>query len=329
LKKVIYIEKGIKDAPRTKSILKKFKNPIIIIIDRYSEVFNKKNQNFRLQKKNPAIIIAKKHKNFLLETPSTYSIGRRNNYYFSYMYNCLFDCRYCFLQGMYNSANFVIFINYEDFFNEVRGLDKSEIAKDTTIFTGYDCDSLAYDNITNFSSFLLGYLSEFNDIEIEIRTKSTYLKPFYRRGLDNIVLAFSFTPEKFSTKYELGVAHFKKRIAALKKVVQFGWKIGIRLDPFVIYTGWEYDYKQLLKILFSIIPRDQIHSVTYGNIRYPKKVFTNIKKIYPEENLFLKFDNNKKNIYDEDNGELIDSFCKNHLFKYVDNSKIFCNIHEK
>ena len=65
MKKVIYIEKGIKDAPRTKSILKKFKNPIIIIIDRYSEVFNKKNQNFRLQKINPAIIIAKKYKNYL------------------------------------------------------------------------------------------------------------------------------------------------------------------------------------------------------------------------------------------------------------------------
>ena len=111
--------------------------------------------------------------------------------------------------------------------------------------------------------------------------------------------------------------------------MQFGWKIGIRLDPFVIYKGWEYDYKELLKILFSIIPRDQIHSVTYGNIRYPKKVFTNIKKIYPEENLFLKFDNNKKNIYDEDNGELINNFCKNYLFKYIDNSKIFCNIHEK
>ena len=25
------------------------------------------------------------------------------------MYNCIYDCRYCFLQGMYNSANFVVF----------------------------------------------------------------------------------------------------------------------------------------------------------------------------------------------------------------------------
>ena len=59
------------------------------------------------------------------------------------------------------------------------------------------------------------------------------------------------------------------------------------------------------------------------------KIVRERKKIYPEENLFLKFENNKKNIYDEDNGELINNFCKNYLFKYIDNSKIFCNIHEK
>ena len=93
---------------------KKIQDPVILSINRYTEVFNKKNQNFVLQKTNPAIILAKKHNNFLLETPKKYSIGRKNNYYFSYMYNCLFDCRY-FLQGMYNSSNFVIFVNYEDF----------------------------------------------------------------------------------------------------------------------------------------------------------------------------------------------------------------------
>ena len=110
------------------SILKKFKNPIIIyIIDRYTEVFNKRNQNFRLQKLNPAIILAKKIKNFLLETPKSYTIGKKNNYYFSYMYNCLFDCRYCFLQGMYSSSNFVIFINYEDFFTEISRLKEEYI----------------------------------------------------------------------------------------------------------------------------------------------------------------------------------------------------------
>ena len=31
------------------------------------------------------------------------------------MHNCIYDCRYCFLQGMYRSAHYVVFINYEDY----------------------------------------------------------------------------------------------------------------------------------------------------------------------------------------------------------------------
>ena len=31
------------------------------------------------------------------------------------MLNCVYDCRYCFLQGMYRSANYVLFVNYDDF----------------------------------------------------------------------------------------------------------------------------------------------------------------------------------------------------------------------
>ena len=46
----IYIEKEIEDSPKTIQILRKFKNARKISIDRYGEIFNKKNQNFRVQK---------------------------------------------------------------------------------------------------------------------------------------------------------------------------------------------------------------------------------------------------------------------------------------
>ena len=111
----IYIEKNIIDHPRTKSILSKFKKARCIEIDRYSEIFNKRNQNFRTQKKNPALILAYKHDGFVLPTPEGFGIGGTKNYYFSHMYNCIYDCRYCFLQGMYSSANYVVFVNFEDF----------------------------------------------------------------------------------------------------------------------------------------------------------------------------------------------------------------------
>ena len=33
--------------------------------------------------------------------------------------NCIFDCEYCYLKGMYPSANIVVFVNLEDIFAEV------------------------------------------------------------------------------------------------------------------------------------------------------------------------------------------------------------------
>lgn len=34
-----------------------------------------------------------------------YGLGGDKNFYFSHMLNCIYDCRYCFLQGMFRSAH--------------------------------------------------------------------------------------------------------------------------------------------------------------------------------------------------------------------------------
>ena len=62
----IFIEREIVNHSRTQSIKSKFKNSTIIEVDRYQEIFNKRSQNFRIQKQNPALILAKKHNNFVL-----------------------------------------------------------------------------------------------------------------------------------------------------------------------------------------------------------------------------------------------------------------------
>jgi len=104
----VYIEQEIRSHPRVQQILDRVKPAQIIDIERYGEVFNPKSQNFRLQKQNPALILASKHSNFVLPAPPDYTIGSDTNYYFSHMLNCIYDCRYCFLQGMYSSANYFL-----------------------------------------------------------------------------------------------------------------------------------------------------------------------------------------------------------------------------
>ena len=73
-------------------------------------------------------------------------------------------------------------------------------------------------------------------------------------NLENVVVAYSFTPSRFSNKYETGVPSVEKRLASISRLVNLDWKIGLRFDPFVIYEGWEQDYTELFSMLFNHFP---------------------------------------------------------------------------
>ena len=83
----IYVERNIQHHPRARQIIERFKHLPVIEIERYGEIFNRKAQNFRLQKANPALIIAEKNQNFMLKAPENYGIGGQHHYYFSHMLN--------------------------------------------------------------------------------------------------------------------------------------------------------------------------------------------------------------------------------------------------
>jgi len=229
----IYIEEDIRNHPRTIAICKRFPKATQVICDRYTSVFNSNAQNFRLQKQQPSLILARKHKGYVLPTPTGYGIGSERNYYFSHMLNCLYDCRYCFLQGMYRSANYVVFVNYEDYLEEIETL-ASQSDDDSWFFSGYDCDSLAMEPVTGFMDYALNRFAEIPRANIEIRTKSTQIRELINRTpIENCVVAFSFSPENIAASLEHKAPTVEKRILAMNKLQRQGWKIGLRFDPVI------------------------------------------------------------------------------------------------
>ena len=62
--KIIYIERDLLKSSITKSIINKLGKVEMIVCEKYTDVFNKKSQNFRIQKKQPSLILAKKKKIF-------------------------------------------------------------------------------------------------------------------------------------------------------------------------------------------------------------------------------------------------------------------------
>ncbi|MCQ8104295.1 DNA photolyase [Methylomonas sp. SURF-2] len=322
----LYIESAIAEHPRVAAIRRRFPEARVIDCERYGEVFNPKAQNFRLQKQNPALILAGKHQKFVLPAPAGYGIGGEQNYYFSHMLNCLYDCRYCFLQGMYQSANYVLFVNYEDFQRQIRDICRETPQQAIYFFSGYDCDSLALEPVTGFAEAFLPLFAELPNAWLELRTKSTQIRGLLNRpALERCVVAFSLSPESVADKVEAKAPSLSKRLEAAAKLQQQGWRIGLRFDPLIYQHHYREQYRQLFARVFSTIDAAALHSVSLGVFRLPEHFFKKMHKLYPDERLFASPLRNTAGMvsYKTELEQAMMEDCADMLLQYIPSERFF------
>jgi spore photoproduct lyase len=227
---------------------------------------------------------------------------------------------------MYSSANYVIFVNFEDFDKEIEEVIQDNKDKKITFFSGYDCDSLALENLTGFAKHITNIFAKYPDVDIEFRTKSVQTEPFTSiEPLNNVIVAYSLMPNLMSKVLDNKTPSVLKRINAMSHLAAKGWKIGLRFDPLIHGKNWEKLYKELLENIYNTIPSHSIHSVSFGPLRFPKEMFKDIFKLYPETPLFSGPLSQHKGVisYDLKIEEEMTSFCSNITQNYIDKSKIF------
>ena len=318
----IYFEKDIRELPLAHKTLHRFKDIPQIPIDRYGEVFNRKAQNFRLQKRKPALILARKHDHWVLPAPAGYGFGEGESYYFSHMLNCIYDCRYCFLQGMYRSAHYVLFVNFEDFSEDIKTKIRHKQTQNIYFYSGYDCDSLALDPLSRFTEYFVPLFTAQDSARLELRTKSTQIRHLLEMEPNsNCVIAYSFTPAAVSEALEHKVPTLEKRIEAVKKLQNLGWPVALRFEPLIYHQGYEENYRQLFDCLFSQLDVDKLHSVSMGLFRMPNDYFANIVKLYPDEKLFASGFNKGARLtgYEADIEEEMVQYCQQQILQRIPN----------
>ena len=294
---MLYVEEEIQNHPRTLQIRSRFPDDEVIPCARYGEVFNRRAQSFRLQKRRPSLILAKKHRNFVLDTPPGFGIPGTKGLYFSHMHNCIYDCRYCFLQGMYRSANYVVFVNFEDFLWEIEAKIRAHASDPGPagpailplyFDSGYDCDSLALEPVTRFAATFVPFFARFPDVTLELRTKSTQIKSLLdlEDAVPNVVAAWSFTPEEVAEVTEHLTPSVDRRLRAMSRLAERGWRLGLRFDPLLYDRRYRERYRNLFKQVFSTLPAASLHSVSLGPFRLSEGAFKTVARLYPEEPLF-------------------------------------------
>ena len=321
----IYVEKKILDNKNTLEILSKFRDAKIIEIDNYKEVFSSNNQDFHLQKLGQNLILASNKPNMIYEGAVVCEDFENDNFYYtSSIINCVYDCEYCYLQGVYSSGNIVIFVDIEKVFEEVEELYNK--LKSLYLCVSYDTDLLAIENICSFSEKWYHFIKDKKDLKIELRTKSANIDKFLNLDvLDNFIIAFTLSPEGIALKNEKYTASFKNRVKAIKELQNKGWKVRICIDPLIYTDDFEKNYSEMIEYLFSEIDKNKVIDVSIGVFRtskeYLKKMRNQNKK---SEILYYPFEciDGVYTYSDKLKSYMID-FIKEKFLKYINIERIY------
>ena len=176
----------------------------------------------------------------------------------------------------------------------------------------YNTDLMAFENILPITKNWIQFAKLNLDLNLEIRTKSgLYHSIKDIESSDQIVLAWTLSPDKVVRKYELNTSPLSKRISAIKSALKDGWKVRLCFDPILYYNNWENDYLELFNKVKSSLNLDQVLDITVGTFRMSNDYFNRIRKSKPNSGLFYQNYKNENGIVS------IDSKKKNSIFKLV------------
>lgn len=263
-----------------------------VFINHYKDVFNRSHQDFAAQKKAPSLILAKKTGTLLYKgAPVCQSFGNEHFYYTSCMMNCIYHCDYCYLQGMYPSGHVVVFVNLEDYFNELETLLK---AHPVYLCISYDTDLLALEQTFSFVSKWLSFAKEHPDLTLEIRTKSG--NPAVFGSLANlytgkeelkkqVIFAWTVSPAGLCKAIEHGAASLPLRLNALQGAKTAGFSVRLCFDPMIFCNGWKTEYSTLVETVFSMVSAQDLYDVSIGVFRISNEYLKNMRKKRPDSSI--------------------------------------------
>lgn len=287
-------------------------------------MFNRPNQDFIKQKQSMKLILAVKKDGFLYRgTELAQDFKNKNFYYNSLILNCAFDCHYCYLQGMYQSANVVVFVNSKDFFASCE--EHLERLGSIYLSISYDTDLLAFEHLVPNTSRWIDFARSRLNLSLEVRTKSAAFSQLRAVSpTPNVIFAWTLSPQTVISQFESRTPALKARLSSALSAIKAGWKVRLCFDPILAIDNWEDIYCELFRTTFSVLPAAQVYDVSLGTMRMNSRYFRKVKKLRADSPLFYgDFHTEQDSIsYSQDlNKKLFDTLLPN-LTQYIPRERI-------
>jgi DNA repair photolyase len=284
----LYIEEELmvgKWAEQVARLRSRFPKATVVPIGSFQELTQRRTISWNDQKRSPKLVIALKRGELVYPCSDVApNFGHPNFFYAVPMQNCLYDCEYCYLQGMYTSANLVYFLNQEDMIAQTVALQ--EKLGEVYICIAYDNDILAMESLLGVTADWVNGLRNHPQVTVEVRTKSANFRSL--KSLDppaNFILAWTLSPQSVTERFEAGTPGLSSRLNSLLAALQAGWRVRLCLDPLLPVKGWRESYGSLFQTLDEHDLWNRLEDASYGLFRMPKQVLRQAKKARPDSAL--------------------------------------------
>lgn len=278
----IYVEDKARDHAMTRRILDRFGDSTVIGIRHFKDVFNRPGQDVLIQGKDRSLILAVNDGKKIFEaSPVCQDMGLGDFFYAESAMNCIFSCDYCFLKGMYGTSNVVIFVNSDDYLAEcAQRLDKGPMY----LCASFNTDLGALNGICEWQSIWEDFAASHPELTLELRSKSVIHDT---RTEDNIIYAFTLSPEKIIKEFEKGTPSLDKRIESVNRALAKGSSVRLCFDPLIYIKDFELCYNEFAGKVIRDIDIIRVRDISIGSFRISSEYIAALRRASPDSSAVL------------------------------------------
>ncbi len=239
----IYYEEKVKEYELGKELLEKYKDVPKFLIENHNnieEMRKKENKEFPRMKRNLILGIRKTHKFVPNNKISNYLVPYTSS-------GCIAMCLYCYLLCNYNKCAYLrIFVNREEMLNKIiKTANESE--QELVFEIGSNSDLILENIVTGNLKWTIENFRKAEKGYITFPTKFDMVDDILDvQGNERVIIRMSVNPKEIIQKVELGTSPLEKRVEAINKLKEAGYKVGILIAPVIFVENWEKLYEELV-----------------------------------------------------------------------------------
>lgn len=290
----VYVEKRASEDKVTGEILERLGNPSPEYIGHYKDLFDAYRPSEEIKvsgrggvssaNESRSLILAHNPGKRLYEgAPVCQSFGNEHFYYSPCVMNCIYDCEYCFLKGMYPGRAICVFTDIDETFAE---LDEIEKEHDAYVCASYNTDLVALEDVTGYVEKWCSKTASDKKLTTEIRTKCSRTDIYGKLPIsDRVIFAFTLSPDEIIRDYEKGTPFLEGRLKAVQAAADAGFSVRLCFDPMIYVRKWREMYGEMVRRTADEIKSVSIKDISIGTFRISDQYLKNMRKKYPDSQI--------------------------------------------